>query len=137
LDDGSKDGTYHAAVAAAGDDERFRVIDAATEPAPGWTGKTAACARLAEIAGATGDSAPPITGALIFLDADVRLAPGALAAAVTELRRSGAGLVSAWPLQRAVTTAEALVQPLLAWSWASTLPVRAANHSLRTSTAVA
>nr|WP_227985344.1 glycosyltransferase [Nocardia spumae] len=137
LDDGSTDGTFPAAVTAIGDDERFSVVSADLPPAPGWTGKTAACARLAEIAGITTDSTDPPPGALIFLDADVRLRPRALAAAVSELRRSGAGLVSPWPCQRAGSVAEALVQPLLCWSWATTLPVRLADRSLRPSTAVA
>jgi hypothetical protein len=111
------------------------VLSDTSGPAPGWTGKTAACARLAEFAGITADSgvAP---GVVVFLDADVRLRPGALAAAVTELRYRGAGLVTPWPFQRAESSAEALVQPLLCWSWASTLPVRAADRGLRPSTAV-
>jgi glycosyltransferase involved in cell wall biosynthesis len=128
LDDASTDGTYEAALDAIADDERFTVLRSAAHPAPGWTGKAAACARLA----ARTDAA-----ALVFIDADVRLAPHAIAAAVTELRRRGAGLVSAWPEQEAGSTAERLIQPLLAWSWASTLPVGPANHSLRPSTAVA
>ncbi|MFF0498105.1 glycosyltransferase [Nocardia aobensis] len=134
LDDGSTDGTFPAAVEAIGDDDRFTVVAADTDPEPGWTGKTAACARLAELAGVTADPPP---GALIFLDADVRLRPQAIAAAVSELRRSGAGSVSPWPYQRAGSLAEALVQPLLCWSWATTLPVRPADRSLRPSTAVA
>ncbi|MBB5917984.1 GT2 family glycosyltransferase [Nocardia transvalensis] len=136
LDDRSTDATYEAAAAAAGGDERFTVIGADAEPAPGWTGKSAACARLAEIAGVSGASADAPAGVLVFLDADVRLRPGALAAAVGELRRTRAGLVSPWPYQRAGSIAEALVQPLLCWSWATTLPIFAANRSLRPSTAV-
>ncbi|MFC4374375.1 glycosyltransferase [Nocardia halotolerans] len=128
LDDASTDGTYEAARTAIGDDDRFTVLRSAAHPAPGWTGKAAACARLA----ARADAA-----ALVFVDADVRLAPHAIAAVVTELRRRGAGLVSAWPVQEAGSGREHLLQPLLAWSWASTLPVGPANHSLRPSTAVA
>ncbi|WP_410876481.1 glycosyltransferase family 2 protein [Nocardia sp. A7] len=128
LDDASTDGTYDVALAAIAGDERFTVLRSAANPAPGWTGKAAACARLA----ARTDAA-----ALVFIDADVRLAPHAIAAAVTELRRREAGLVSVWPMQEAGSTTEYLVQPLLAWSWASTLPVGPANHSLRPSTAVA
>ncbi|MFJ2838876.1 glycosyltransferase family 2 protein [Nocardia sp. NPDC087230] len=128
LDDASTDHTYEAASAAIGGDDRFTVLRSAAHPAPGWTGKAAACARLA----ARTDAA-----ALVFVDADVRLAPHAIAAAVTELRRRGAGLVSAWPVQESGSATERLVQPLLAWSWASTLPVGPANHSLRPSTAVA
>ena len=136
MDDGSGDGTYAAAVAATGDDERFTIVTAQSEPRPGWTGKSSACARLAEIAWASADSDEPPAGALIFLDADVRIGAGAIAAAVGELRRTGAGLVSPWPRQLAGSFAETLVQPLLCWSWAATLPVRLAGRSLRPSTAV-
>lgn len=136
LDDGSIDGTFPAAVEAIGEDDRFSVVSTDLAPAPGWTGKTAACARLAEIAGVTTDSVDSPPGALIFLDADVRLRPRAIAAAVSELRRSGAGLVTPWPCQRSGSIAEALVQPLLCWSWATTLPVRIADRTLRPSTAV-
>ncbi|MBC7272418.1 MAG: glycosyltransferase family 2 protein, partial [Streptomyces sp.] len=128
LDDASTDGTYEAALAAVGGDDRFTVLRSAAHPAPGWTGKAAACARLA----ARTDDA-----ALVFVDADVRLTPQAVAAAVTELRKRAAGMVSAWPVQEAGSITESLVQPLLAWSWASTLPLGPANHSLRPSTAVA
>lgn len=130
LDDASTDGTEAAALAAIGDDERFTVVRTDIAPPPGWTGKNAACARLAELAGQD-------FGVLIFLDADVRLHPGALAAAVAELRRGRAGLVCAWPRQDAGSALERLVQPLLAWSWASTLPLPLGNRSLRPSTAVA
>ncbi len=128
LDDGSTDGTSDAAVAAIGDDVRFTVIRAGGEPPPGWTGKAAACARLAAAAD---------TSVLIFLDADVRLAPGAVASAAGALRRSGAALISPWPRQEFGSFSEALAQPLLCWSWASTLPIALANRSLRPSTAVA
>ncbi|WP_280382181.1 glycosyltransferase [Nocardia wallacei] len=136
LDDRSGDGTYAAAVHAVGGDERFTVIAAESEPEPGWTGKNAACARLAEIAGVTADSDAAPAGVLIFLDADVRLARGAIAAAVGELRRARAGLVSPWPYQRAGSVTEALVQPLLCWSWAATLPIQITDRGLRPSTAV-
>ncbi|MGV9611330.1 glycosyltransferase [Nocardia xishanensis] len=128
LDDGSTDGTARAAREAIAGDPRFEVIRSEAEPPPGWTGKAAACARLAELADA------PI---LVFLDADVRLAPRAVAAAARALRNRHAALVSPWPAQRAETVAEALVQPLLCWSWASTLPIVLGNRGLRPSTAVA
>ncbi|MFI9505567.1 glycosyltransferase [Nocardia sp. NPDC052566] len=128
LDDASTDGTEAAALAALGDDPRFTVIRAETEPAPGWTGKAAACARLAE------DVTTPV---LIFLDADVRLAPAAIASAASELRRQGGALLSPWPRQDFGSVSEALVQPLLCWSWASSLPMTLANRSLRPATAVA
>ncbi|MFD6160364.1 glycosyltransferase [Nocardia sp. NPDC060256] len=128
LDDASGDDTFATAIDAAGGDPRITVLRNDTEPPPGWTGKAAACARLAESVD---------TPVLVFVDADVRLAPGAVAAAVTELRRQRVALVAPWPRQRADTVAEALVQPLLCWSWAATLPIALANRSLRPSTSVA
>jgi glycosyltransferase involved in cell wall biosynthesis len=136
LDDASTDDTNAVALEAIGDDTRFTLLDSPAGPGPGWTGKTAACARLAEFACASDTSEETPNGVLIFLDADVRLEPTALAAAVGELRSSGAALVAPWPYQRAGTTAEALVQPLLCWSWATTLPVALANRSHRPSTVV-
>ncbi|MBF6227696.1 glycosyltransferase [Nocardia abscessus] len=128
LDDASTDDTGAAARAAIGDDSRFTLLRTESGPLPGWTGKAAACVRLAE------EATEPV---LIFVDADVRLAPAAIAAAVGALRRRGAALVSPWPLQVAGSVAEAVVQPLLCWSWASTLPVAVSDRSLRPSTAVA
>lgn len=130
LDDDSGDGTYRAALDSVGGDSRFTVLRNDIPPTLGWTGKNAACARLAEFADTD-------SGVLIFLDADVRLTPGALAAAIRELRRAGAGLVCPWPAQRAESIAERLVQPLLCWSWASTLPVALGNSTLSPAMAVA
>ena len=118
LDDGSTDGT--ADVVAAGDDARVTLLGGSAEPPPGWLGKPWACHRLAEEA--TGD-------VLVFLDADVRLEPHALAAAVGLLRSTGLDLVSPYPRQLAVTPGERLVQPLLQWSWLTTMPLRAAERS--------
>ncbi len=81
VDDESTDAT--AAIAAAGG---ARVVAAPPRP-PGWTGKTWACWTGAETA--TGD-------VVVFVDADVRFAPSALATLLAEQRRSG-GLVSVQP----------------------------------------
>ncbi|MGW4845901.1 glycosyltransferase [Nocardia brasiliensis] len=128
LDDASADDTYGVALAAATGDARITVLRNDTEPPDGWTGKAAACARLAQ---------EVHTPVLVFLDADVRLAPDAIAAAITELRRRRVALLAPWPFQQAESFAEALVQPLLCWSWAASLPITVANRSLRPSTAVA
>ncbi|MGQ4617190.1 glycosyltransferase [Nocardia sp. R7R-8] len=128
LDDASTDETGAAARAAIDGDPRFILLRSESDPGSGWTGKAAACVRLAQ------EVSTPV---LIFVDADVRLAPTAIAAAVGALRGRRAALVSPWPLQVAGSVAEAVVQPLLCWSWASTLPVTAADRSLRPATAVA
>lgn len=128
LDDGSTDGTaalVRDIAAAAG--RPLRLLTGDPLP-PGRLGKPHACAQLA--AAARGR-------VLVFVDADVVLAPDAVAAAVALLRAGGLDLVSPLPRQVAVTAAERLVQPLLAWTWLSTLPVRAAERSTRPSTAAA
>ncbi len=135
LDDDSTDGTADVARRAFDGDGRFAVISSTGAPAPGWLGKTAACRRAAEHATRLMDPRRP--GALVFLDADVRLAPDALAAAVTELRRTGAHLVSPWPRQDAESAVERLIQPLLCWSWFASLPVAVAARNTRPSMVVA
>ncbi|AEF39761.1 Possible glycosyl transferase [Hoyosella subflava DQS3-9A1] len=131
VDDGSTDKTFDAAIAAAADDTRFSIQRSEQEPPPGWLGKQAACSAMSTEALHAGAQI------LIFIDADVRLGPEALARAATALRSTEAGLVSVWPSQGAVSCAERLVQPLLAWSWMTTMPIALSNRSLRPSTAVA
>ncbi|WP_255450089.1 glycosyltransferase family 2 protein [Skermania sp. ID1734] len=128
LDDDSTDETAAIAEQAIAGDERFVLLRCHSAPPPGWTGKAWACHQLA------GHAADSI---LVFLDADVRLRPGALAAAATALRAERLHLLSPWPQQIAGSMSEQLVQPLLCWSWASLLPMTIANRSRRPSTAVA
>jgi hypothetical protein len=118
LDDGSTDGTAELARAAGA-----RVI-AGRPPPAGWRGKQWACAQLMEACDA------PV---LVFVDADVRLAPGAVAAAVALLDGAGLDVVCPFPRQLAETVGERLVQPLLQWSWLTTLPLRLAETSPRPS----
>ena len=127
LDDGSTDGTGELARAVA--DPRLRVLAGAPLP-PAWLGKPHACQQLA-------DAADPRSDVLVFLDADVVLAPGAVAATVDLLRRHRLDLVSPYPRQRTVTPVERLVQPLLQWSWLTFLPLRLAERSPRPSLAAA
>ena len=121
LDDGSTDGTG-ARVRELGD-PRVRVLDG-TPPPPGWLAKPWACHQLAH-------AAHPATGVLVFVDADVHVAPHGLAATVDLVRRTGLDLVSPHPRQLAEGPAERLVQPVLAWSWLATLPLGVAERSLR------
>jgi hypothetical protein len=127
VDDGSTDGT--AAVVRAVADPRIRLLSAAPPP-PGWLGKSHACAVGAAVA--DGED-----GILAFVDADVRLFPDALAGAVAVLERHGLDLVSPWPRPVARGAAERLVQPLVPWLWATTLPLRVAERSPRPSLAAA
>jgi hypothetical protein len=127
LDDESLDGTAAAARRAAAGNPRVRVLVGAPAP-PGWLGKPWACAQLAA-------AADPGSDVLAFVDADVRLAPGAIAAAAAAAH--GADLIAPHPRQLAGTVAERLVQPLLQWSILTTVPLRAAERSPRPSLAVA
>jgi hypothetical protein len=104
------------------------VLDGADLP-PGWWGKSWACAQLAESA--------PDAEVLVFVDADVVLEPHAVASSVALLRWAALDLLSPYPRQVAESAAERLVQPLLQWSWLTTLPLRAAERSSRESLAAA
>ncbi|KQT94678.1 glycosyl transferase [Marmoricola sp. Leaf446] len=130
LDDGSTDGTAEVLARLARTHDGLEVLTGSPPP-PGWLGKPWACHQLAEQALAD-DAA-----VLAFVDADVTVEPHALTASVALLRAAGLDLVCPYPRQEAGTAAERLVQPLLQWSWASTLPLAAAERSRRPSTAVA
>ncbi|WP_245885284.1 glycosyltransferase [Kineococcus rhizosphaerae] len=127
VDDASGDRTADVVEAVAAADERVRLVRSDGPPA-GWLGKTHACHVLAEHA--TGE-------VLVFVDADVVLAPHAVSAAVDLLRGTGFDLVCPYPRQLALTWGERLVQPLLQWSWLTTLPLRRAEVSSRPSLAAA
>lgn len=129
LDDGSTDDTAGIVRGLGSDDPRVRLIDGGRLPPPnGWLGKTWACHRLSEAASGR---------VLVFVDADVVLAPSAVAATVALLRSTGLALVSPYPRQVAGTVGERLVQPLLQWSWLTTLPLGLAERSPRPSLAAA
>jgi hypothetical protein len=132
VDDGSADGTAAAVREVA--DHRVRLLDAGPLP-PGWLGKPHACA-----VGAAAHHGPDDgqdDGVLVFLDADVRLFPDAIAAAVAVLDAAGLDLVSPWPRPLGEGLAERLVQPLSPWLWATLLPLRLAERSPRPSLAAA
>ena len=118
LDDQSTDETAAEASAAIGGDPRGHVVPGTAPPAR-WLGKPHACMQLA--AAARGD-------VLVFLDADVTLAPDGLARTVSLLLQAGLDLACPYPRQLTATSAERLVQPLLQWSWLTFLPLRLAER---------
>ncbi|MCX2946876.1 glycosyltransferase family A protein [Lentzea sp. NEAU-D7] len=127
LDDGSADGTADEVRRVADDDPRLRVVTGDAPPA-GLPGKPHACAQLAELAEGH---------VLVFVDADVVLAPHAIAAAVALLRENDLDVVSPFPRQLADGIGARLVQPLLQWSWLVFLPLRLAERSPRPSLSAA
>jgi hypothetical protein len=116
LDDGSSDDTADIARRAGA-----TVLTGEALP-EGWLGKPFACQQLA-------DAADPGSTVLVFVDADVVLAPGAVGAAVAAM--GGLDLVSPYPRQEAPGPTR-LVQPLQQWSWLAFLPLRRAERSAST-----
>jgi hypothetical protein len=123
LDDHSEDRTAEIVLEIARRDPRVRLETAPPLPA-GWCGKQHACHALSRLA------RNPI---LVFLDADVRLAPDGLARSVTFLEQSGAGLVSGFPRQETVTFLERLLLPLIHFVLLGFLPMKRMRRRLHPS----
>ncbi len=128
LDDDSRDGTGAVVDALAQDDPRVHVLHGNDDPPPGWLGKPWACARLADAARGT---------VLVFVDADVRLAPACVHAAVRMLRGNGLALVAPYPRQESGSWLEELVQPLVTWAPLALLPLGWQRRSDRPSLSAA
>ncbi len=97
------------------------LIELAGDLPPGWLGKSRACNELAMRA--RGD-------VLVFVDADVRLAPDALLASCSLLRQANLDLLSPYPKQITNTLLARLTQPLLQWSWLAFLPLRLSENPI-------
>ena len=111
LDDASTDRT--PAILAEIADGRLRVGSAPPLP-PGWSGKQHACHVLSGLA---------THGLLVFVDADVRLAPDALSRMAGFMQRSGADLGSGFPRQVVRTWSERLILPLIHFLLLGFLPM--------------
>ena len=114
LDDNSTDDTYALLEKSIEGDVRFSLIRGSQPPA-GWIGKTWA---LEQLFTASNEQI------IISLDADVRISPDALSRAVSTLDAYGIDFLSIYPRQLVTSFGERLVQPLLQWSWLSTLILR-------------
>ncbi|MBP1182100.1 glycosyltransferase [Methylobacterium sp. PvR107] len=110
-DDHSTDAT--AAIVRAIEDPRLRLVAVPALP-EGWTGKNHACSHMAGLARGR---------QLLFIDADVRLAPEAAACLAAQARRTGATLVSGVPRQRTETLGEMLTVPMIDFLLLGYLPV--------------
>lgn len=114
MDDGSTDGTAAIVTSRAGRDRRVRLCTA--PPLEGrWTGKVHACHHLSVAARGTH---------LLFVDADVRLAPHAAAALAGHGAASGSKLVSAVPRQIMGSLGELLTVPMINFLLLGYLPMR-------------
>jgi glycosyltransferase involved in cell wall biosynthesis len=109
LDDGSSDSTAQLI-------SQFKVEKlTGIEPPAGWLGKVWACHNLAQVGSGK---------YLVFVDADVRLHPYAIASAITKMNKFGWDFISPYPRQIAGSFLEKLIQPLLQWSWLASVPLR-------------
>jgi hypothetical protein len=119
LDDASTDRTAAIVRDFAARDSRVRLESSPPLPG-GWNGKQHACHALASMAN---------SDVLCFLDADVRLAPEALAFMAAFLVRSGSDLVSGFPRQETETSLEWLLLPLIHFVLLSYLPLAGMRRS--------
>ena len=127
LDDNSEDQTFELLQRFTKADSRFTVIKGAVLKDK-WIGKTWALQQLFDASNEE---------ILVSIDADVRLSNDAVNKAVTALNSARLDFVSPYPRQIAQSFAERLVQPLLQWSWLTTVPLRYAESSGQKSMAVA
>ncbi len=127
IDDNSEDGTL--AIAQSLQSERVKVIQAPA-PAAGWIGKVNALQ-----AGLDSDFAKD-ADFIISVDADVSFDTNSIARALATIKCHHLDFISPYPRQIARTWSERLIQPLLQWSWMSTLILRGAEKFPMKSTVV-
>jgi glycosyltransferase involved in cell wall biosynthesis len=127
LDDNSEDETLTLLHQLTSGLSNFHVLNGSTLP-QGWIGKTWALQQLFE------RSSGEI---IVSIDADVRLVADAISAAVTLLKDAQLDFLSPYPSQLAHSWSERLIQPLLQWSWMSTVILRIAEKSSISSMVVA
>lgn len=119
LDDQSTDRTAEVVREIAARDDRAR-LEAAPPLPEGWCGKQHACYSLSRLAK---------YDTLMFLDADVRLTPGAVRRMAGFLQASNCGLVSGFPRQETGTLIEKLVIPLIHFLLLGFLPIARMRQS--------
>jgi len=124
LNDHSEDQTYdHLQKFAA----NISILNGRELP-EGWMGKPFACLQLAE---------KSLSEYLVFMDADVRPSPAAVSSAIGVMRTLNWDFISPYPAQTARTKVMKLIQPLLQWSWFSSVPLRIAESGRQSSMVIA
>ena len=127
LNDNSDDSTFDLVSAAIEKRPTFRLIQG--EPLPtAWIGKVWALHQL---------SAQTRGEIIVSVDADVRLTPNSISQSITLMKSAQLDFLSPYPHQIAQTFGERLIQPLLQWSWMSTLLLRLSERTSFSSMAVA
>ena len=119
LDDHSTDDTAEIVRRIASDDPRVRLESAPPLP-EGWCGKQHACMTL---------STRARHDVLMWIDADVTLAPDALARATAFLDADESALISGFPKQRTGTWMERLVVPQILFVLLGYLPMTRMRRS--------
>jgi glycosyltransferase involved in cell wall biosynthesis len=126
-DDHSTDGTRRIINEYSERDSRVRAIE--TLPlAPGWCGKNFACAQLAKAA---------MGNWLLFIDADARLAGGAVPRMLAEMERRRLKFLSCWPGLKMISFWERALMPMLNFVVLSIFPAAFSIHDDRPSLAIA
>jgi hypothetical protein len=114
MDDHSTDRTAKIVSEMSSRDSRLRLESAPILP-EGWCGKQHACDSLAKLA------SHPF---LVFIDADVRLAPDALNRMLAFVKERKVALASGVPLQQLGTFSECLLIPLIHFILLAFLPIQ-------------
>jgi cellulose synthase/poly-beta-1,6-N-acetylglucosamine synthase-like glycosyltransferase len=127
VNDNSTDGTRELLLQATAAHPAMSVLNASSLP-QGWLGKPWALSH--GVKQAKNDF-------VVTVDADVRLTSDAISRVDAVLARTGVDFLSPYPSQVAITLSERLIQPLLQWTWMTTVPLRLAYKSSRPSLAVA
>lgn len=122
LDDHSEDDTAEIVKAFADRDRRVRLLK--SKPLPeGWNGKQHACWQLAQLAKHRW---------LLFLDADVHVAPDAISRIMAQMLERPVSLLSGFPRQVTGTPSEQLLIPMMHIVLLGYLPIermRASNDA--------
>jgi len=124
LDDASTDGTPRA-INSFGS----RIESLQGRPLEnGWFGKPFACSQLSDVSK---------EDYLVFVDADVRLSPRAISSSIALMQQLDWDFLSPYPAEEGDTFFMKLVQPLLQWSWLTSVPLRFAESGKRASMIIA